>query len=123
MLPQKSNCVGINSALVIKSFSWISWGATSSITHYAHSIQLCIAGSPLLFTRQFYKLQLKDLLSRNEASSQLRMRVKLWRVAGCHEFLASLGKLCDLSSRFHCTLLSDFIFKVRTFNGDCFIVI
>ena len=84
---------------------------------------VCMVGSPLLFTRQFYKLQLKDLLSRNEASSQLRMRVKLWRVAGCHEFLASLGKLCDLSSRFHCTLLSDFIFKVRTFNGDCFIVI
>ena len=86
------------------------WGATSSITHYALSIQLCMVGSPLLFTRQFYKLQLKDLLSRNEASSQLRMRVKLWRVAGCHEFLASLGKQCDLPSLFYCTLLSDFIF-------------
>lgn len=30
-------------------------------------------------------------MSKNESSSQLRMRVKLWRVPGCHEFLASLG--------------------------------
>jgi len=40
----------------------------------------------------FYCLQLKELISKNETFSQMKMRVKLWRVPGCHEFLASLGK-------------------------------
>lgn len=39
--------------------------------------------------------QMRDILSKmaaREASVDVQLNVKLWRVPGCHEFFASLGK-------------------------------
>ena len=40
-------------------------------------------------------LQMRDILSKmaaKDSNLDVKVNVKLWRVSGCHEFLASLSK-------------------------------
>ena len=48
--------------------------------------------------------QMRDVLSRmaaKDVNMDVKVNVKLWRVTGCHEFLASLGML-------HCCVIFPF---------------